>query len=212
MSKHRDAAQGSKRTPPAAARSDQALRIIGGSLRGRKLLYSGDERTRPMKDRVREAVFNLVGPAVVGTHALDLFAGTGALGLEAISRGAARSTFVEQHFPTAAVIRQNVAALGVAEACQVVAADTFIWAKRNADLGPAAWVVFCSPPFAFYVDRLGDMLELIDGLVERSPAGSVFVVEADKRFDFGRLGHAAEWDIREYPPAVVGIYRKGSGE
>src|SRR5262245_7614130 len=71
-----------------ADREPPELRIIGGTLRHRKLLYSGDQRTRPMKDRVREAVFNLVGPDVVGQHAIDLFAGTGALGFEAISRGA----------------------------------------------------------------------------------------------------------------------------
>ena len=59
------------------------LRIIGGRLRGRKLHYSGDLRTRPMKDRLREAIFNLIGPAIRGKHAVDLFAGTGALALEA---------------------------------------------------------------------------------------------------------------------------------
>ena len=70
---------------PATAVGGQAgdtpvvgLRIIGGSLRGRRLQYTGDLRTRPMKDRVRESVFNLIGPAVVGSHAIDLFAGTGA--------------------------------------------------------------------------------------------------------------------------------------
>ncbi len=60
------------------------LRIIGGVHRGRKLEYSGDPRTRPMKDRVREAVFNLLGPDVAGKYVIDLFAGTGALGLEAL--------------------------------------------------------------------------------------------------------------------------------
>src|SRR5947207_6491605 len=77
------------------------LRIIGGSLRGRKISYSGEVRTRPMKDRVREAVFNLLGAQVAGTQAIDLFAGTGALGLEALSRGAAQATFIDRHLPTA---------------------------------------------------------------------------------------------------------------
>src|SRR5262249_42961688 len=82
-------------------RSEAIVRIIGGEYRGRKLQYSGDIRTRPMKDRVREALFNLIGPNVRGMHAIDLFAGTGALGLEAISRGAAGATFIERHYPTA---------------------------------------------------------------------------------------------------------------
>ncbi len=74
------AGRASGRTPQPVA----GLRIIGGQFRGRRLRYGGDPRTRPMKDRLREAVFNLIGPMVRGTHALDLFAGTGALGLEAL--------------------------------------------------------------------------------------------------------------------------------
>ena len=71
------------------------LRIIGGHFRARKLLYHGDPVTRPMKHRVREAIFNLVGLEAKGRHAIDLFAGTGALGLEALSRGATSATFIE---------------------------------------------------------------------------------------------------------------------
>ena len=93
------------------------LRIIGGKFSRRRLKYTGDPRTRPMKDRVREALFNLVGPSVIGSHAIDLFAGTGALGLEALSRGAARATFIERHYPTADTIKENIASLDVGSAC-----------------------------------------------------------------------------------------------
>ncbi|HEV7225503.1 MAG TPA: RsmD family RNA methyltransferase [Pirellulales bacterium] len=192
--------------PPAA------LRIIGGAHRGRKLEYSGDPRTRPMKDRVREAVFNLLGPDVAGKFVVDLFAGTGALGLEALSRGASRALFLEQHFPSAEVIRRNAATLGLADAAEVLAADTFIRFRRGVKLGPQAeatsWVVFCSPPFEFYVSRRDEMLELIGKLFAAAPAGSLFAVESDARFDFGVLPEAGEWDVREYPPARVGIFRK----
>ena len=107
------------------------LRIIGGKFRGRRLHYSGDLRTRPMKDRLREAIFNLIGPAIRGKHALDLFAGTGALALEAISRGAARATLIEQHNPTADIIRQNIAELGLEQQAEVVVGNTFIWWQRQ---------------------------------------------------------------------------------
>ena len=80
-----------------------------------------------MKDRVREAVFNLVGTHAKGMHAVDLFAGTGALGFEAISRGADPVTFIEQHFPTAQTIRQNAAVLGISERVQVFPANVFLW-------------------------------------------------------------------------------------
>jgi 16S rRNA (guanine966-N2)-methyltransferase len=198
--------------PPQAGRGDapQAaeLRIIGGVHARRKLHYVGDPRTRPMKDRVREAVFNLVGPAVKGTHAIDLFAGTGALGLEAISRGAARATFFERHFPTADCIRGNISALRVEEACQVVAADTFLAFRRERDLGAAPWLVFCSPPYDFYVDRLDEMLALLRTLVGRAPPGSILVVEADARFDCDSLPGELRWDVREYPPARIAVGRR----
>jgi 16S rRNA (guanine966-N2)-methyltransferase len=199
-------AKGPPDAPPAA------LRIIGGVHRGRKLEYSGDPRTRPMKDRVREAVFNLLGPDVTGTFVIDLFAGTGALGLEALSRGASRALFLEQHFPSAEVIRRNAATLGLADTAEVLAADTFIRFRRGVKLGPeaeaTAWVVFCSPPFEFFVSRRDEMLELIGKLFAAAPLGSLFAIESDARFDFGELPEAEEWDVREYPPARVGIFHK----
>jgi 16S rRNA (guanine966-N2)-methyltransferase len=184
------------------------LRIIGGSFRGRKLGYHGDPRTRPMKDRVREATFNLVGPSVKGKHAIDLFAGTGALGLEALSRGAAQATFIEQHYPTARTIRENAEMLGVTEVCQIVTADTFLWSQ---DEDPATdappWLVFCSPPYAFYQDRIDEMLALIGGCIDHAPAESVIVVESDTEFDHEQLPQPDRWDSRKYSPAIVGVLR-----
>ncbi len=187
------------------------LRIIGGALRRRKLEYSGDLRTRPMKDRVREAVFNLLGAPVAGSHAIDLFAGTGALGIEAISRGATRGTFIERHYPTTKLIEQNAAALGIADKVQVVFGDAFGWTAAYQSLpNQPPLTVFCSPPFDFYVDRQQPMLDLIARWVELSPVGSQIVVEADERFDFTSLVQAEAWDVRKYFPAVVGIYEKQS--
>jgi len=202
-----------KRKSTAGKRSGSAgrpvgVRIIGGRLRGRKLRYSGDPRTRPMKDRVREAILNIVGPAVRGKHVVDLFAGTGALGLEALSRGAAGATFIEQHYPTATDLRGNLADLGVEGVAEVVTANVFIWFRRRPKLPPTPWLVFCSPPYDFYVDRAEEMSELLAGLLNSTPPESVFIVEADKRFDFTLLPQPEAWDIRAYPPAIVGIYRK----
>jgi 16S rRNA (guanine966-N2)-methyltransferase len=204
-----------KKRKPSKRRSSSAshdprgitLRIIGGRLRGSKLLYGGDLRTRPMKDRVREAAFNLLGPAIKDKYAIDLFAGTGALGLEAISRGARGATFIEQHYPTARVIEQNIAALDLADRCEVVVANTFIWARRDPTLPTEPWVAFFSPPFEFYVERLEEMLELVTTMLGLAPAGSMLLVEADTRFDFGLLPEADRWDVRAYAPAVLGLLR-----
>ena len=201
-------------------RTAAALRIIGGEFRGRHLHYSGDLRTRPMKDRLREAIFNLIGPDIRGKHAIDLFAGTGALALEALSRGAKSATLVEQHNPTANLVRKSIAELGLDRRAEVDVGNTFLWWKlRNKRQGDVAeglpfndvpWAVFCSPPYAFYVERTEEMLELLNGLIQAAPPESVFVVEADERFDAELLPDRQQWDVRSYPPAVVGLFRKSA--
>jgi 16S rRNA (guanine966-N2)-methyltransferase len=205
------------------------LRIIGGRFRGRKLRHepfrrSDDELvTRPMKHRLRESIFNLVSTEAEGKHAIDLFAGTGALGLEALSRGAALATFIERHVPTARVIEENIASLGIERQSTVLVMSAFLWGKRDAAytsdsnsavVGAAQlpWLVFCCPPYVFFADRRDEMLALIVSVMHAAPVGSIVVVEADERFDFAELpvdgGEA--WDVRSYPPAVVGVWRKHS--
>ena len=213
--------------------SPVGVRIIGGLFRGRKIEYDGDVRTRPMKDRVREALFNRLGKSVQGKLAVDLFAGTGALGLEAMSRGAARAVFIERHGPTARAILRSAAVFGIEDRVKTISADTFICAKRGFEsllapapthpdceraksergegsppLGAVAWLVFCSPPYDLFVDRAEEMLQLVGDLIGAAPTGSLFVVESDARFDTTRLPHADQWDFRANPPAVVGIYLK----
>ena len=186
------------------------LRIIGGRLRGSTLVYAGDNRVRPMKDRVREAVFNLIGPAVVGKHVIDLFAGTGALALEAISRGAVFATLIELHLPTAKNARSNIENLGLTEICRQVSTDAFYWTKTRENFqshGP--WLVFVSPPYEFFVSKKSEMLEMIGILHDAAPSGSMIVLEADRRFDFTSLPFViSEKKRRSYPPAEVGIFVK----
>ena len=184
---------------PAPAASQ--LRIIGGKFRGSRLKYSGDPRTRPMKDRVREAVFNLVGPAIKGTHAVDLFAGTGALALEAISRGSIKATAIERHFPTARVIEENVEQLNLGDHVQVVASDTFFWASRLPELGDEPWVVFCCPPYALYQERPDDMRALIQRMTAVGPIG-----KSHHRRICGRTAHRVAT-----APRAVGCSRVPAG-
>jgi len=185
------------------------LRIIGGSLRGRKLEYSGDIRTRPMKDRVREAIFNLLGYGVEGTHVIDLFAGTGAMAIESLSRGAASAICIERHYPTAKLIEKGARELQIAERLTVVFGDAFTWTKNYIapPNSPPLTVFFC-PPYDFFVDREAQMLELIGHWMQTGSPQSQLVVETDDRFDFARLPKAEAWDVRAYPPAIVGIWEK----
>jgi len=189
------------------------LRVIGGRLRGSKLQYAGDNRVRPMKDRTREAVFNLISTASKGKHVIDLFAGTGALAIEALSRGAVSATLIEKHLATMRNLRTNIESLALADCCRLLQADAFYLARHPAELQVPPhppWLVFCSPPYDFYVEKHTEMLVMLQLLYENAPDDSVFVMESDKRFDFELLQLAEENNLRRrsYPPAEIGVYRK----
>ena len=197
-----------KPRPAPADEASSAPRIIGGTMRGRRLEFTPDPRTRPMKDRVRETLFDLVGTRVKGAIALDLFAGSGAIGFEALSRGASRAVFVERHFPTAAALRRSAKALEVTDRADVRSGDVLLWAKKLPTAPAplpvdAPWLVFISPPWEFFQSRPADVLALLAALERAAPAGSTFVVEADTAFDTGLLPDAEAWDIRPIPPAVL---------
>jgi 16S rRNA (guanine966-N2)-methyltransferase len=160
-----------------------------------------------MKHRVRQAVFNRIGDAIEGKHAVDLFAGSGALGLEAISRGAVRATLIERHVPTARILRENVSSLQLADRAEVLTTSAFLWGRQPKQWPNTPWIVFCSPPYELYVAQADELIALIEQLTSEAPAESIFVVEADERFDCSRLPRAEQWEFRLYPPAVVGILR-----
>lgn len=199
---------------PRQAADAGKLRIIGGSYRGRQIRYSGDPITRPMKDDIREAVFNLVGGWTSGKAVFDLFAGTGAMGLEAISRGAARAFLIERHFPTVKIIRDNIRSLDPDMAAEATASDTFFWSRRflaDATQWPSEpWLVFCCPPYDLYVSSPAPIRELIKSFVDAAPEDSLMVVESDHRFDLEQLPDHENWVVRNYTPAVISIFKKFS--
>lgn len=126
------------------------MRIVGGRLRGRALAAPKSQSIRPTADRLRESLFNILmhayGDPISGARVLDLFAGTGALGLEALSRGAASATLVERDVGLAAALRATVARLPGGEAAQVVQADALGWLGGQAEAGYD--LAFVDPPFA----------------------------------------------------------------
>ena len=106
------------------------MRIVGGQFGGRRLLMPKDQRVRPTADRVREAWMSILGEALDGARVLDLFAGSGALGLEALSRGAGSATFVELNPPSLKALESNIAALGVGDRVTVHRGDAIRFARR----------------------------------------------------------------------------------
>lgn len=178
-------------------------RIIAGEARGRRLKVPKGAQVRPTTDRVRESVFAALGSLadLDGMRVLDAFAGSGALGLEALSRGAAHTTFVERHRPTLAVLRANVESLGFADRSRVVSADVLRWL---ATAGPEPFdVAFCDPPHNFPVwDRLLGRLD-----------ARILVAESDRAV----VAHP-EWIViseRRWGSTVVQMARRhetGTGE
>ena len=126
------------------------LRIIGGEWRGRKLHFPDAPDLRPTPDRVRETIFNWLMPVIHGASCLDLFAGSGALGLEALSRGAKFTTFVDNHIKVIQAIQSHLDLLNANEKAEVIQADSIKYLKKNAGINDSVNkydVVFLDPPY-----------------------------------------------------------------
>ncbi len=170
------------------------MRVIGGTSRGRVLKAPGGP-TRPTGDRVREAIFDMLGSmaAVAGSTVLDLFAGSGAMGIEALSRGASSAVFVDDHPAAVAAVRANLEATGLDGAhAPVHRAEVLRWLERQ--LPGAAWdIAFVDPPYAFCA---------WPALLERLRA-RLAVLESDRPLDPG--GH---WEVlkhRRYGGTLVTV-------
>ena len=148
------------------------MRIIAGEFRGRRLKQLTGRRVRPTADRVREAWLNVMEPRLAGAAVVDLFAGSGALGLEALSRGAAEVVFVERSRKAAAALRRNATLLG-ADTAEVIEQDARDYLRRPSTV--PFDVVFLDPPFAD--DMLEDLCRRLDGGNLLRPGAEVYVEE-----------------------------------
>jgi 16S rRNA (guanine966-N2)-methyltransferase len=162
------------------------VRIIGGTLRGRRIRVPAAAAVRPTTDRVREATFNSLMSQHLdrSTLVVDLFAGSGALGIEALSRGFERAVFVEQHRPTAEALKQTLAALGLADRSEVVVGDSMAMLGRSPVAG--AGVALCDPPYEF--DRWAELLRAVDAglVVIESPISGEDLAATTDRFELVR--------------------------
>lgn len=145
-----------KRAAPARGAQSRVIRIIGGTWRGRRFRFADVADIRPTPDRVRETLFNWLGTRVIGARCLDLFAGSGALGLEALSRGAASAVLVEQNNVAARSLTELIATLDAKNA-RVEREDAFRFLGR----APTPFdIVFLDPPFAAgLLSRAAELLE-----------------------------------------------------
>jgi 16S rRNA (guanine966-N2)-methyltransferase len=174
------------------------VRIVAGSLRGRKLSVVVHSGLRPTPQLVREALFSILGNAVPGRVFYDVFAGSGVVGLEAISRGATAARFVEKDPLQVADIQRYAQQFGVANQVQTLRADSYHWAERWVPHDQQPVNIFLSPPFPDLSDRLDSFLALVRTIFEKAPDESVIIIQAEEGFPSERLPDPPAWDIRTY--------------
>ena len=164
------------------------MRVIGGTLRGRRLRTVGGLAVRPTSDRLRETLFNILSPRITGTRFLDICAGSGAVGIEAISRGAAEVTFIERSRQACSVVEANLAALGIAQQATVINRDAVAAVKRLEQEAGGFDLVFFDPPYASPI--YGEVIKQL-GAGNLISTGALVIVEhlakASPEPEYGRL-------------------------
>jgi 16S rRNA (guanine(966)-N(2))-methyltransferase RsmD len=189
-------------------RGPEGPRLTGGVAKGRRLFSVPGQDVRPALARMRISVFEILRPRLEGATVVDLFAGTGSLGLEALSRGAAGALFYDVDRRSLEAVEKNLARLGFGDRARVVLGNAFEAVER---LEPAD-LLFVDPPYDFYVERTAQMRRLIETLATRvlaTPEGRV-ISEHRAHEGLGDVAGARIVDERKYGDTVVTFYTRGS--
>ncbi|HEV3101006.1 MAG TPA: 16S rRNA (guanine(966)-N(2))-methyltransferase RsmD [Candidatus Dormibacteraeota bacterium] len=175
------------------------LRVGGGEARGRRL--KAPKGIRPTQGMVKAAIFNIVGPGIEGAHVLDLFAGSGAIGIEALSRGAAEVTFVDREPRGLAILRQNLDALELKERAHVIRGDVVRWLESSPDDIARAGLVVLDPP---YEDGVLDRALMV---LDRTLTDAMVVAEHSRRQAMPSLTRLRVDRQRRYGDTMVTVLR-----
>jgi 16S rRNA (guanine(966)-N(2))-methyltransferase RsmD len=185
------------------------MRVIAGVAKGRRLLSVPGEGTRPITDRAKEALFSILRPELPGARVLDLFAGTGAVGIEALSRGAEHADFLDTNPRAIATIRKNLATTGLAAAARVMRRDAFDFLRRSAE-GPYD-VVFVAPPQ--YKGLWRTALTSLDARPDLLAEDAVIVVQIHPReAEDLPLATVGLDDSRQYGSVLLLFYRRSEAD
>ncbi|VTS02986.1 RsmD family RNA methyltransferase [Tuwongella immobilis] len=184
------------------------IRIVSGSLRGRKIECLVHESMRPTPQMVREALFSILGNAVPGRVFYDIFSGTGVNGFEAISRGAKQSVFLERDPKLANEIERYLNRFTVTDRGQVIRTDVYRWAERWIPLGGKPVNLFLSPPFPDLGARHEAFEKLVRTLIQKMPDNSVIALQTEDGYALDWLPDLDQWDIRKYGRNVLAFWVK----
>ena len=171
------------------------LRVIAGCAKGRRLRMVPGNQTRPIRDQVKEALFNILGPAIQDCQFLDLFAGTGSVGIEALSRGAVHATFIEKHSAALQTIQHNLELTQLGDRAHIVQADVFEWLHRK---GSNAYdFAYVAPPQ--YVKLWSKTVRRLDQNVEHLNLDAWVIAQINTReYRPLELENLVEFDRRTY--------------
>ncbi|HEX3357796.1 MAG TPA: 16S rRNA (guanine(966)-N(2))-methyltransferase RsmD [Tepidisphaeraceae bacterium] len=188
------------------------MRIIAGEFRGRQLLAPQGDTTRPITDRAKQSLFDILTPVIAEANVYDIFSGTGSLGLESLSRGAKFASFFEIDRSAIARLSQNLAALQVSDRARVVPGDVFRWfdlSVRRPDSTNAsgADLVFLDPPYRFLRQHSDEILQLALNLTHSHlQPTSVVVFRHDGR-DKLPLPNLERFDVREFGDMTIELLK-----
>lgn len=183
------------------------LRIVSGVLGGRKLTCNVSPDLRPTPDRVREALFSILGNAIPDRVFVDIFAGTGVIGIEAISRGAKQTLFVERDVRLAREIERNLQIFDVSRQGRLYRTDAYRWVS-NWQAPPEPVNVFFSPPFADLSERTDSLVEAARQLQEKVAPDSVIIVQSERDSPLDETPFFQEWEQRRYSRNVLFLWQK----
>jgi 16S rRNA (guanine966-N2)-methyltransferase len=184
------------------------VRIVAGSLKGRKLIVHVSPELRPTPQMVREALFSILGNAVPDRPFVDLFAGTGVVGLEALSRGASAATLVERDFRLVQELDGYLRKFQLTRKARIYRTDAYHWvAGWRAPAEPVN--VFISPPFPDLTGRPADLLAAVRTLQQKVADESVIVLQSERGTPLEEHAAFADWEHRRYSRNVLLIWQKG---
>lgn len=185
------------------------MRVITGSAKGKKLKSPQTSGTRPIMDRVKTALFDILSPYIFDAEFLDLFAGVGSVGIEALSRGASSATFIELSPAVLKVVNENLAITGLTPKAETIRADAFEFLKIAAGQGKQYDIIYVAPPQ--YVGMASKALEILDTLQLSSEDGIVIIqIHPRERSEFVNLilRNYHLKDERKYGSTLLMFYRR----